>query len=127
MTGVPYALSYIFVIILNIPYCIAAAGRGSISGAPKKKTVEIIKSVEREERGYYTGIAGIFDGKDLDSCVMIRFIEKNNNSFRYRSGCGITFLSELTSEYQEMIDKVYVPINRKHKDGQWKGNEYSCS
>ena len=100
---------------------------GSISGAPKKKTVEIIKSVEREERGYYTGIAGIFDGKDLDSCVMIRFIEKNNNSFRYRSGCGITFLSELTSEYQEMIDKVYVPINRKHKDGQWKGNEYSCS
>jgi para-aminobenzoate synthetase component 1 len=80
---------------------------GSISGAPKQKTVEIIQKVEQDERGYYTGVAGYFDGKNLDSCVLIRFIEQNYN---YRSGGGITFMSDLNDEYKEMIDKVYVPI-----------------
>jgi anthranilate/para-aminobenzoate synthase component I len=32
----------------------------------------------------------------------------------YRSGCGITNLSDCASEYKEMIDKVYVPIGRKY-------------
>lgn len=81
---------------------------GSISGAPKKKTLEIIRTVEGEKRGYYTGIAGIFDGTSLDSCVLIRFIEAGN---RYRSGGGITSNSNVQAEYQEMIDKVYVPIH----------------
>lgn len=80
---------------------------GSISGAPKQKTIEIIKKVEGIERCYYTGIAGYFDGINLDSCVLIRFIEQNYN---YRSGGGITFMSDLNDEYKEMIDKVYVPI-----------------
>ena len=80
---------------------------GSISGAPKQKTIEIIKKVEGIDRGYYTGIAGYFDGENLDSCVLIRYIEQNYN---YRSGGGITFMSDLNNEYKEMIDKVYVPI-----------------
>lgn len=80
---------------------------GSISGAPKQKTVEIIQKVEQGERGYYTGVAGYFDGENLDSCVLIRYIEANNI---YRSGGGITFQSNLADEYQETIDKVYVPI-----------------
>lgn len=83
---------------------------GSISGAPKKKTVEIIKEAEDYERGYFTGIFGIFDGKELDSAVMIRFIENINNVLYYKSGGGITYMSEPQTEYQEMIDKVYVPI-----------------
>lgn len=83
---------------------------GSISGAPKKKTVEIIKSAEGQKRGYYTGIMGYFDGKNVDSAVMIRYIEQKNGEMFFRSGCGITALSECISEYNEMIDKVYVPI-----------------
>ncbi|MFH1194438.1 MAG: aminodeoxychorismate synthase component I [bacterium] len=83
---------------------------GSITGAPKKKTVEIIKEVEKNKRGYFTGIFGMFDGKNLDSAVMIRFIEKSEGNFVYRSGGGITHLSLAEQEYQEMIDKVYVPI-----------------
>ncbi len=82
---------------------------GSVSGAPKKKTTEIIASIEGIPRGYYTGIAGIFDGHDLDSGVMIRFIEKRGQSYFYRSGGGITSFSDPHSEYQEMIDKIYVP------------------
>jgi len=83
---------------------------GSISGAPKKKTLEIINRVERYDRSFYTGIFGYFDGKDLDSGVMIRFIENANDGFIFKSGGGITVNSDLKTEYQELIDKVYVPI-----------------
>lgn len=83
---------------------------GSISGAPKKKTQEIISEAETYNRGFYTGIMGYFDGENLDSSVMIRFIEKNGNKFFFKSGGGITSRSELNSEYNEMIQKIYVPI-----------------
>ncbi len=83
---------------------------GSISGAPKNKTVEIISESENYERGYYTGIFGYFDGIKLDSGVMIRFIEKRNEQYFYKSGGGITVYSEAEKEYQEMIDKIYVPV-----------------
>jgi para-aminobenzoate synthetase component 1 len=80
---------------------------GSVSGAPKKKTAELIASIEGTDRGYYTGIAGYFDGVNLDSCVLIRYLGANNI---YHSGGGITFQSDMASEYQEMINKVYVPV-----------------
>lgn len=84
---------------------------GSVSGAPKKKTLEIISEAEGEERGYYTGVCGYFDGKMLDSAVMIRFIEQHNGTYFYRSGGGITVRSEAEKEYQELNDKIYVPID----------------
>ena len=80
---------------------------GSISGAPKQKTVELISAIEAQPRGYYTGVAFYFDGHSLDSCVLIRYIDDKGY---FRSGGGITAQSELNSEYQEMIDKVYVPF-----------------
>jgi para-aminobenzoate synthetase component I len=83
---------------------------GSICGAPKRKTLEIISKSEIYDRGYYTGVFGIFDGTDLQSAVMIRFIEKKNNEYIFKSGGGITFASDPVKEYQELIDKVYVPV-----------------
>lgn len=83
---------------------------GSVTGAPKKKTVEIILEAERYNRGYYTGIFGRFDGTNLDSCVMIRFIENTTEGYVFKSGGGITMFSDALSEYNEMIDKVYVPV-----------------
>jgi para-aminobenzoate synthetase component 1 len=80
---------------------------GSVSGAPKKKTLEAIHEIEGIERGYYTGIAGYFDGEELDSCVLIRYVDDKSI---FRSGGGVTFQSVLATEYQEMIDKIYVPI-----------------
>lgn len=85
---------------------------GSISGAPKKKTVEVIKAAETYDRGFYTGIFGYFDGETLDSGVMIRFIENINGKLYFKSGGGITTFSDAASEYQELTDKVYVPIVR---------------
>lgn len=83
---------------------------GSISGAPKKKTLEIILETENYERGYYTGVFGIFDGSNLDSCVLIRYIENKNGQLIYKSGGGVTFMSNAEKEYEELIKKVYVPI-----------------
>ncbi len=83
---------------------------GSVSGAPKNSTVSILQTAEKIPRGYYTGICGIFDGKNLDSGVMIRFIENCEGILYYRSGGGITSMSNMDDEYNEMIDKVYVPV-----------------
>ncbi|KXK42901.1 MAG: anthranilate synthase [Bacteroidetes bacterium OLB11] len=84
---------------------------GSISGAPKNKTIEIIHQAENYQRGFYTGVAFYFDGYQIDSCVLIRFIEKKGKQLFYKSGGGITIHSILEKEYQEMIDKIYVPIH----------------
>lgn len=83
---------------------------GSVTGAPKRRTLEIINEIEIDNRCFYTGVAGIFDGKSIDSCVIIRFIEKKNNQLFYRSGGGITVYSEINSEYKELQDKIYLPI-----------------
>jgi para-aminobenzoate synthetase component 1 len=81
---------------------------GSICGAPKASTLKIIKETENYQRGYYTGVFGIFDGSGLDSAVMIRYIEKSENRYFYKSGGGITIYSDPMKEYRELIDKVYV-------------------
>jgi para-aminobenzoate synthetase component 1 len=83
---------------------------GSVTGAPKKKTVEIIKATEHFPRGYYTGVFGVFDGETLDSAVMIRMIEVRNGAYYYRSGGGITYRSQALMEYDEMIGKIYLPV-----------------
>lgn len=82
---------------------------GSISGTPKRKSVEILEEIEGYDRGYFTGIFGHFDGKNLYSAVAIRFIENIEGNLIYKSGGGITAESDWESEYHEMIDKVYIP------------------
>ncbi len=83
---------------------------GSVTGTPKKKTCEIIEAVENYRRSFYTGIFGIYDGNGFDSAVMIRFIEKSGKGLRYKSGGGITIDSDARSEYEELIDKIYLPL-----------------
>jgi len=83
---------------------------GSVTGTPKKSTVNIIDTIENYDRNFYTGIFGVFDGKDLRSGVMIRFIEEENGTLMYKSGGGITLDSDAKSEYEELIDKIYLPF-----------------
>lgn len=82
---------------------------GSISGTPKKKSVELIEAIEGYERGYFSGIFGYFDGENLYSAVSIRYIEQTDKGLVYKSGGGITAESNPKSEYQEMLDKIYIP------------------
>lgn len=83
---------------------------GSITGAPKPSTQRIISEAEEYERGYYTGVMGYFDGENFESAVMIRYIENQNGNLIFKSGGGITASSQAIHEYQEIIDKVYLPI-----------------
>lgn len=83
---------------------------GSITGAPKPKTIQIIAEAEKYERGFYTGVMGCYANKQLDSAVMIRFIEQENGQFYFKAGGGITAKSQWENEYNEVIQKVYVPI-----------------
>ncbi|HOY39969.1 MAG TPA: aminodeoxychorismate synthase component I [Bacteroidales bacterium] len=90
----------------NIIFTLLPAG--SVSGAPKQSTLKIIRESEGENRGYYTGVFGYFNGKSLDSAVMIRFIENDYGRFYYRSGGGITINSQCKSEWQESMNKIYI-------------------
>lgn len=84
---------------------------GSISGAPKQSALEAIRKAEKQPRGFYTGIFGYFDGTDFDSAVMIRFIEKEGDKTYFRSGGGLTIQSDVESEYNEVIEKIYLPFS----------------
>ncbi len=97
---------------------------GSITGAPKDKTMQIIQEAEGYNRGFYTGIMGFYDQGELNSAVMIRFIEeevfpskteeeKNSEASRklyFKAGGGITSKSDCRKEYEEVIQKIYLPI-----------------
>lgn len=86
---------------------------GSVSGAPKQKTVELIREAEGMKRGYYTGVFGVFDGQTIDSAVIIRYIERENECCFFRSGGGITSHSNVKDEYEELLQKIYIPTTRR--------------
>ncbi|WP_455109763.1 aminodeoxychorismate synthase component I [Porphyromonas sp.] len=84
---------------------------GSISGAPKGATLELIRSAEGRPRGFYTGVWGYFDGERLDTAVLIRYLEYEAETGRYyyRSGGGITINSQAEDEWRECLQKIYIP------------------
>ena len=83
---------------------------GSITGAPKDKTVAIISQAEGYKRGFYTGVMGIYDNGELNSAVMIRFIEQDQSGMYFKAGGGITWMSDCRKEYEEVIQKIYLPM-----------------
>ena len=83
---------------------------GSVSGAPKRSTLELIRRAEERPRGFYTGVFGYFDGRELDSAVMIRYIEQTDGGMCFRSGGGITVMSRPEEEYDEVLKKIYLPF-----------------
>jgi len=90
--------------------CILPAG--SISGAPKKKTMDIIRTVEGYDRGFFSGVFGYFDGDRVDSGVMIRFTEQTPDGLVFKSGGGLMVYSDPQKEYNELVQKVYLPMKQ---------------
>ena len=80
---------------------------GSITGAPKKRAVEIIEEIEKKARGLYTGSIGYlgFNHKS-DFNVAIRTLFADENRLYCHAGAGITAKSDPESEWQETLDKV---------------------
>ena len=88
---------------------------GSITGAPKKKTMEIIHEAEDYHREYYTGVMGIYSDGCLNSAVMIRFVEQGAQGMAFKAGGGITAQSSCRKEYEEVLQKIYLPITTEKK------------
>lgn len=81
----------------------------SILGSPKVSAREIIDKIENYDRGFYSGVFGIFDGVSVNSCVLIRFIEKIDGEIYFKTGSGVTKDSILENEFSELLSKVYIP------------------
>lgn len=82
---------------------------GSMTGAPKKRVLELIAEFESSERGLFSGSIGYIDPKaDFDFNVVIRSIFYNQSTkyLSYRAGGGITFHSDPQAEYEECMAKV---------------------
>ena len=86
---------------------------GSVSGAPKEATLKLIREAEGQNRNYYTGVFGYYDGNRLDTAVLIRFIELCNGLYFYRSGGGVTVNSRAEAEFDEIREKIYIPQSLK--------------
>ena len=76
---------------------------GSVTGAPKIRTMEIIKELEEEERGIYTGAIGMISKKSSVFNVAIRTIkiDKENGKGEVGLGSGIVWGSEPVIEFEE--------------------------
>ena len=80
---------------------------GSISGAPKKRALEIITELEPHPRGIYTGAVGYFgyNGESQFS-IAIRTAVFENGRGSFHSGAGIVADSVPAAEWQETLDKA---------------------
>ena len=80
---------------------------GTLSGAPKKKAMELIDKYENQNRGFYGGCIGYlgFD-RAVNHAIIIRsFLSKNNRLF-YQAGAGSVAESNEQSELQEVNNKL---------------------
>lgn len=80
---------------------------GSITGAPKKRAMEIIAELEAAPRGAYCGSFGYLNRNGSGQFnVLIRTLQKHQDQLVAWAGGGITIASEVESEYQECLDKI---------------------
>ncbi|MDQ6843745.1 MAG: anthranilate synthase component I family protein [Bacteroidota bacterium] len=82
---------------------------GSMTGAPKKRVMELIEKYEKTKRGLFSGTIGYFDPEgNFDFNVVIRSLQYNSTT-RYLSiiaGSAITFHSIPEKEYEECLLKI---------------------
>jgi para-aminobenzoate synthetase component 1 len=82
---------------------------GSMTGAPKRKVLELIEKFERSKRGIFSGAVGyITPENDFDFNVVIRSIMYNASEkyLSFMAGSGITFYSDAEKEYEECLLKA---------------------
>jgi anthranilate synthase component I len=101
---------------------------GTVSGAPKIRSMQIISELEREKRGVYAGAAGYFSHNgNMDMAIAIRTMVVKDHTAYIQAGCGIVYDSVPEREYQETLNKamallkaieqaedVHLPERRQH-------------
>ncbi|GAA3853313.1 aminodeoxychorismate synthase component I [Streptomyces sedi] len=83
---------------------------GSMTGAPKLRSMEILATLEEEPRGVYSGVLGwiSLDGR-ADLSVVIRTLVLRRDSASFGVGGAITLLSDPEAEYAETLVKAAAP------------------
>lgn len=86
----------------------AVSPAGTMSGAPKVRSIEIINKTENKERGFYSGNIGIInaDGSS-DFSIIIRSVIFKNGFVQLQAGAGIVLDSIAENEFDECITKMY--------------------
>ncbi len=87
---------------------------GSMTGAPKKRVMELIETYEKTKRGLFSGTIGYVEPNgDFDFNVVIRSILYNEDSryVSFQTGGAITYNSDAEQEYEESILKAGAMIN----------------
>ncbi len=80
---------------------------GTVSGAPKVRTMQIIDQLEPHRRGPYAGAVGYFDfSGNMDTCIALRTIVIKDNLAFVQAGAGIVADSIPSSEYEETVNKA---------------------
>jgi anthranilate synthase component 1 len=98
---------------MNLADAVAAVfPGGTITGAPKPRTMEIIEELESTRRGPYTGSVGIFGFDDRATLnILIRTLVRYDSNYYLRVGAGIVHDSVPEREYEETLDKGRALIN----------------
>tara|TARA_B100000579_G_scaffold433769_1_gene453186 strand:+ start:723 stop:2204 length:1482 start_codon:yes stop_codon:yes gene_type:complete len=80
---------------------------GTVSGAPKIRSMEIIEELENINRSFYGGAMGYFDSSgQMDTCISLRTGLVKDNKLYIQAGGGVVYDSDPEKEYQETINKA---------------------
>ena len=85
---------------------------GTVSGAPKIRSMEIIDELEKTQRKIYAGGIGYFSANgDFDTCIALRTAITKKNKIYIQAGAGIVADSKPLNEYRETINKAKALMN----------------
>ncbi|MBT3675998.1 MAG: anthranilate synthase component I [Candidatus Marinimicrobia bacterium] len=80
---------------------------GTVTGAPKIRSMEIIHELEPDRRDIYSGAVGFFDFTgNVNTCITIRTMIMKNDTVHFQSGAGIVHDSDPTKEFEETVNKA---------------------
>ena len=99
--------------------CVRAAfPGGSVTGAPKRRAMQIIEELEPHRRGVYCGSIGYIGGDGaMDSNIAIRTMVLSGGVLRFWAGGGIVADSSLEGEYGETLDKASAMMGAARRFG----------